>query len=897
MTHLGTALPTGTVTFVFTDIEGSTRLLQELGEGYRAVQDEHDEIMRTAITDKAGIVVRTEGDSFFAVFPAPAQAVRAVVEAQQAIHTHTWPEGVELRVRIGIHTGEGTLGGDDYLGLDVNRAARIGAAGHGGQLLISGPAAALVEHSLPAGVELRDLGSHRLKDLAHPERIYQVIIAGLSSDFPALRSTDARPNNLPLQLTSLVGRTDEIAATIDMLERHRLVTLTGPGGTGKTRLAVEVAGRLLHRFQDGVYLVELAAFSDPAQVPSVVAQTLGVKEGPGRSLSDALADWLSDKEVLVVLDNFEQLLEAASVVGQLLGLAPGLKVLVTSRAPLQLYGQHELPVPPLRLSAPDDERENVLRSEAATLFVERAQAIRPTLDLSEDTVRAIAELCIRLDGLPLAIELAARRVNILSPRAILARLSTGLDSLAASSTDLPARQRTLRTTIQWSFDLLGDQEKVLFPKLAAFSDGADLDAIETVVDPDRQLDVIETLGKLVDSSLVMSTDSDGGEPRFAMLQTIHEFAEELLDTGSDAGTTRRRHADLFLEMAIEGERHLTGRDQADWLRRFEIEQGNLETALRWSLETGETERGLEAASAMWRYYQQRGRLAVGRSWVERLLAASGAGPSRARAAAHLAAGGLAFWQADYDPTADHYQRALAMYEGLGDKPGIAEATYDLAFVPVMISDEPFDRGFAGRPAHLIAMGRLEEALRLFEELGDLGGVAKTKGNMALFIAGSGDMKAGSGEMNRALLLLEEAIAAYRELGDMFHLADALTGLAQGHLIEGRHAEARQAVVEAIALFADADNKAGIGLGLETLSFVEAGEGRQVRALRLLAKAEEIRATKEGDAKYPVPASVFYPEMDVPGDARAAIGDDAAERELAAGRSMSLAEAVAYAMEA
>ena len=337
---------------MFTDIEGSTRLLQELGEGYRAVQDEHDEIMRTAISDEGGIVVRTEGDSFFAVFPTPAQAVRAAVTAQRAIHGHDWPDGVELRVRMGIHTGEGTLGGDDYLGIDVNRAARIGAAGHGGQLLVSGPARALIEHSLPEGIELRDLGSHRLKDLAHPERIYQVVIAGLPQEFPALRSMDARPNNLPLQLTSLVGRTDEIAATIDMLERHRLVTLTGPGGTGKTRQAVEVAGRLLHRFDDGVYLVELAAVSDPAQVPSAVAQALGIIEGPGRSLADVLTDWLADKEVLLVLDNFEHLLEAAPVVERLLGSAPGVKLLVTSRAPLRLYGEHELPVPPLRLAAP-----------------------------------------------------------------------------------------------------------------------------------------------------------------------------------------------------------------------------------------------------------------------------------------------------------------------------------------------------------------------------------------------------------------------------------------------------------------------------------------------------------------------------------------------------------------
>ncbi len=808
----------------------------------------------------------------------------------------TWPDGVELRVRMGIHTGEGTLGGDDYLGIDVNRAARIGAAGHGGQLLVSGPARALIEHSLPEGIELRDLGSHRLKDLAHPERIYQVVIAGLPQEFPALRSMDARPNNLPLQLTSLVGRTDEIAATIDMLERHRLVTLTGPGGTGKTRLAVEVAGRLLHRFDDGVYLVELAAVSDPAQVPSAVAQALGILEGPGRSLADVLTDWLADKEVLLVLDNFEHLLEAAPVVERLLGSAPGVKLLVTSRTPLRLYGEHELPVPPLRLAHPDEGRETVLRSEAAALFVERAQAIRPALDLSEDTIVAIAHLCARLDGLPLAIELAARRVNILSPRAILARLSTGLDTLAVSAGNQPARQRTLRATIEWSYDLLGEEERSLFPKLAVFSDGADLEAIERVVD--GQLDVIETLGKLVDSSLVMSVDSDGGEPRFAMLQTIHEFAEELLDAGSDEGMTRRRHADLYLGMAIEGERHLTGRDQADWLRRFEMEQGNLETALRWTLETGEIRArdggclgdvALLPAKGASRRREIVGGETPGRP-RRRPQSCPGGGASCGREPG-LLAGRLRPDRGPLPAGSRHVR---------GDGRQARHRRGDLR-PRIRTGDDLrralLDRGFAGRPAHLIAMGRLEEALRLFEDLGDLGGVAKTKGNMAMFLAGSGDMKSGSDEMMRAFLLLEEAIAAYRELGDMFHLADALMAMGQGHLMEGRHADAKRDVLEAIRLFADADNKAGIGLGLESLSFIEAGEGRHVRALRLLAKAEEVRATKEGDAKYPVPASVFYPEIDVLADARAAIGDDAAERELAEGRSMSLAEAVAYAMEA
>jgi class 3 adenylate cyclase len=470
-------LPTGTVTFLFSDIEGSTRLLQQLGEEYAGLVEDHARILRSVTADLGGTEVGTEGDSFFAVFPNPARAVEAASRIQRSLTEHPFPEPV--RVRIGLHTGEGRLGGDNYLGIDVNRAARIASAGHGGQVLLSEATRTLVERSLPGGVRLRDLGSHRLKDLAHPERLYQLVVEGLPADFPPPRTLDARPNNLPLQLTSFIGRDGELAEVKKLLlDGTRLLTLTGPGGTGKTRLALQAAADTLTEFEDGAYLVDLASIADPGLVISTIAETLGVKEDPGTALQETLREHLKGKEILLVLDNFEQVVDAGAAVIELLQTAPRLKVLVTSRAVLRRYGEQEFPVPPLALPDPAHLPDvgALGQYEAVALFIERAMAVKPDFAVTEDNAKALAEITARLDGLPLAIELAASRIKLLSPQGILDRLGRRLPLLTSRISDAPERRQTLRGTIDWSYDLLDENERRLFENVSVFMGGGSLEA-------------------------------------------------------------------------------------------------------------------------------------------------------------------------------------------------------------------------------------------------------------------------------------------------------------------------------------------------------------------------------------------------------------------------------------
>src|SRR5919106_793844 len=447
----GVELPTGTVTFLFTDIEGSTRLLDALGDRYPAVLETHQAILREAFAARGGIDVSTEGDSFFVVFRSAPQAVAAAVEAQRAIAAHRWPEDATVRVRMGMHTGEGTLGGDNYVGVDLHRAARIAAAGHGGQIVVSEATRALVELAAPEGVAFRDLGEHRLKDLSHPERLHQVLADGLPAEFPALRSMDARPNNLPVQLTSFVGRRRELEGVKKAIRAGRLLTLTGPGGTGKTRLALQAARQLLPEFEHGVFFVALAPITERGLVLPAVAKALGLPEATRESTGEALGEHLRDKRPLPVTDKFEQILDAAPDVGMLLSSTQGLNLLATSREPLGLSGEREYPVPPLDLPDPAHlpAIEGLSQYEAVSLFVERAMAVQPGFQVTNENAPAVAEICARLDGLPLAIELAAARVKILAPQALLARLDRALPLLSGGSRELPQRQRTLRDAIAW----------------------------------------------------------------------------------------------------------------------------------------------------------------------------------------------------------------------------------------------------------------------------------------------------------------------------------------------------------------------------------------------------------------------------------------------------------------
>ncbi len=580
-------LPTGTVTLLFTDIEESTRLLQHVGERYASVLAECRHLLRTAFHEYRGHEVGTQGDAFFVAFARATDAVSAAVAAQRALARHAWPEGIVMRVRMGLHTGEPSVATEGYMGLDVHRAARLMSAGHAGQVLLSQTTCDLIEHDLPDGVLVRDLGEYRLKDIAGSTHVYQLVIADLPADFPSLSTPATPPHHLPIQPTPFIGREKEVAAVQHQLLREdvRLVTLTGPGGMGKTRMALHVAAQLHAHFADGVWFVPLAPISDPNLVIPTIAQTLGLREARERSLLEQLQVSLRERQVLLLLDNFEQVVSAATHVADLLTSCPHLKVLVTSREVLHVRAEHEFPVP--KLSLPDPKRLPDLMAlsqyEAVALFIQRAQAVRPEFQMTNANAPAMAEICARLDGLPLAIELAAARIKLLPPQALLTRLGQRLQLLTSSGRDVPARQQTLRNTIQWSYDLLDAQEQQLFCRLSVFVDGCTLEAVEAVSAAlgEATLPVLDGVASLIDKNLLQQTAQEGEEIRLLMLETIREYGWEVLAERQEREATQAAHAAYYLALAEEAELALGGPQQLLWLQRLEREYGNLHAALHW----------------------------------------------------------------------------------------------------------------------------------------------------------------------------------------------------------------------------------------------------------------------------------------------------------------------------
>ena len=594
-------LPTGTVTLLFTDIEGSTRLLQQLGNHYDGVLTECRQLLRAAFHQWKGHEVDTQGDAFFVAFPRATDAVSAAVDMQRALAAYVWPEGVTVRVRMGLHTGEPQLSAENYIGLDVHRAARIMSAGHGGQVLLSLTTRDLVEHDLPEGVSLRDLGEHRLKDLQLSVHLYQLVIAGLSEDFPPLKTLNSRANNLPIQLTQLIGREKEVARVLHLLRREdiHLLTLTGPGGTGKTRLGLQVAAELSDAFLDGVHFVNLAPISDPTFVVPTIAQTLAVKEIADQPLLDLLKAFLHEKHLLLLLDNFEQVVSAATYVAELLVTCPKLKVLVTSRAVLQVRGEQEFAVPPLQLPDPKHLPDLVALShyEAVALFIQRAQSVKPEFQVTNANAPAVAEICVRLDGLPLAIELAAARVKVLPPPALLARLGQRLTVLTSGARDAPARQQTLRNTIEWSYHLLEADEQRLFRRLSVFVGNCTLEAVEAVCSAldtaDAAGPVLEGVASLIDKNLLQQIEQTQGEPRLVMLETIREYSLEALAVSGEMEATRQAHAAYYLVLAEKTEPEPRGQQQAIWVWRMEREYDNLLAAWQWAVEQGKSGQRVE----------------------------------------------------------------------------------------------------------------------------------------------------------------------------------------------------------------------------------------------------------------------------------------------------------------
>jgi predicted ATPase/class 3 adenylate cyclase len=811
-------LPTGTVTFLFTDIEGSTQLLTDLGDRFPAVLGKHHELIRAALASEGGIEVSTDGDAFFAVFTDAPSSVRAALAAQRTIAPTPWPDGRQVRVRMGIHTGLGTLLGDNYVGIDVHRAARIAAAGHGGQVLVSDSARALLGSGLPPDVALRDLGEHRLKDLPSAEHVFQLLAEGLASDFPPLRSLDARRGNLPDRLTSFVGRDAEIEQLSELLLRARLVTLTGPGGAGKTRLSIEAARSVRDRFRDGVWFVPLEAVQDPDLVLPAVAAALAVKERADRTSADALAEHLSDHDALLVLDNMEQVVAAGSRFAHLLAAAPRVRLLVSSREVLRVTGEQEFPVPPL----PADP--------AVELFLQRARQVRPDFEPGPEDLETIRHICERLDGLPLAIELAAARVRVLSPGQILDRLGDRLKLLAGGDRDRTDRQRTLRGAIEWSHALLSPAEQRFFRRFGVFAARPDLDAIEAVIDPDGDADPLDLLTSLVEKSLIRRVEE--GEARFAMLETIREYASERLADAGEEDELRERHALHFAQVAERAGPELLGATPMRFLDTLEADRDEFRALTRWSLQADRPEIGVRACAAIWRLWQQRGPLAEGRARLAELLAhpALERDPvSRAKALSAL--GGVAYWQADLALTREVYEEALRINRDIGDSSAIAGSLYDLSF-PVAIGGDAS-----------AASALQEEALALYEAAGDEERTVMVRESMGVSAMVANDLV-------RAREIEEAVIAAYRRLHMRFKVSDGLTVLTAIYVRLGDAAAASRALSEAIAISRPIGDRSAWATHIQMGALVSLAEDDAESAAILCGAFEELQ---RGSGPYLTPA--------------------------------------------
>jgi predicted ATPase/class 3 adenylate cyclase len=752
-------LPIGTVTLLFSDVEGSTRLLMRLGAAYVEVLDGQRSTLRSAWSAHGGAEMATEGDSFFVVFSSAQDAVSAAVQAQRALFAYPWPEGEQVRVRMGVHTGSPMLHNDGYVGRDVHRAARIAAAAHGGQVVLSEETADLVRGTLPKDVRLLDLGGHLLKDIPHPERLFQLEVDGLPSTFPTLKSIGA-PSSLPAPPLPLVGRDDELADLAGAVASGvRLLTLTGPGGVGKSRLAVAVAHRLGTHFPDGLYFVPLSMVTTPDMMWTSIAAALDV---PAEDrVASTLFRHLANRRALFVLDNLEQLPGADSVVAELLSEGPQVALIATSRRPVHVPAEHEHAVAPLDLPL-GDGFDAVRRSGAVQLFVQTAHRVRSSFTLTPANAAEVAAVCRRLDGLPLALELAAARTKVLSPRALLSRLDRALD-IAASTSQVPPRQRTLRETIAWSYDLLSPRLQDFFRVMGVFAGGADLDAIAAVASNPDDSDTVDTLdlvADLVDASLLVVVETGGGEPRVRMLQILRMYArEELIRIGKDRAVLER-HAHYYLGVAEALSAELYGKSRVQARVRFDAEHDNLRVALDWALPGNMTpaadqervQTGLRLCIAMNGFWKANGYLGEGRQWLERAVQqADGCDSPELAQCFSLLARKLRLLS-EPDPAIEWATRAIDLARRVNDGPALSTALTTLAAIE---SDR----------------GRVDAARALYEQVVLLDRAAGDKASLYGSLVDFGILESSEHNHSRALELADEALHIAGELG---HTVGALT---------------------------------------------------------------------------------------------------------------------------
>ncbi len=906
----------------------------------RAALARHDAIVERAIAAHGGVWFKRVGDAVQAAFHTAPDALAAAVDAQRALATADWGPDGPLAVRMAVHAGEAAPHRGDYVAPCLNRLARLMAAGYGGQILLSQAVALLVRDHLPSGVALQSLGAHRLRDLLAPEEVHQAVVDDLPAAFPALKTLDAHPHNLPQALTPLIDRAAEVAEVHALLDRPdaRLVTLTGPGGIGKSRLALQLAAEALDDFPDGAFFVPLAAIDDPALVLPALAAALGVAEGGSTPLAEVLTARLAERRTLLVLDNLEQIVAVGPDLAALLEACPSLRLIVTSRAPLRVRGEHEVALGPLALPAADDDLDDLDRlpdaaagsargldadavaavaaSPAVMLFVDRARATDADFALTADNAAAVEAICRRLDGVPLAIELAAARVRMLPPAALLARLEGRLAELGGARRDLPARQQTLAATLDWSHALLGPDERRLFRRLAVFRGGWTIELAESIcaapVDPETSpLDVFTSLTALVDMSLVQPAPA-GDSARFTLFQVVIEYAADLLAAAGEAEAVADRHAAALAAMADAGRQHVVGGEQALWLERLAAEHANLRAALDHLIARGQADAAVAMAADLWRYWYLRGHLQEGQAYLRRALSNPAAGrASNARARAMNGLGVLTWLRGDFAAARAALGEARALAEACGDDAlalrivhnlglvavdeGDLDAAADAARLNLVVARRLGDRYAEAGVLHGLGIVTAERgdmaeardhfaaALAIQRELDDREGMAATLINLAGIDADARDLAAAEAWLDEARPLAE-AVEDIWTLATIHHTRGDIR-LAQGDL-----AAARAELGAAARLRLDAGDPRGLSRVLPPLGRLALAEGNPIAAARLFGAAAGLR---HRIGAHLTPREVPKCDADT-ASVVAALGADAAAAAVAEGEALSADDAVALA---
>ncbi|MBA2597282.1 MAG: hypothetical protein H0V00_11740 [Chloroflexia bacterium] len=870
-------LPSGTVTFLFTDIEGGTALWERDRAAMATAVERHHTLLRAAIETHHGVLVKIVGDGIQAAFSTALDAVAAALDAQRSLVRERWSvaDGI-LAVRMAVHTTAAVPEGRDYLAPGLNRLARLMSAAHGGQVLLTLVTQNLARDALPPNASLRDLGEHPLRDLYELQRVFQLLHPDLPADFPPIRSLAIGPNNLPVQLTPFLGREEQVARVVDLLSREdvRLLTITGPGGVGKTRVALQAAADVLEDFPDGVWFVDLSVLDDPTLVPPAIAAVLGVRE-EGSGLAERLAGVLGGKRLLLVLDNFERVLEAASFVTRLLARAPGANLLVTSRAPMHTSGEQEYSLAPFLLPDPAHlpPLEQVLQFDAVRLFAERAKAVKPDFTVTTANASAIAGICHRLDGLPLAIELAAALVRLLSPQALLMRLEKRLPLLTRGTRDVPARQQTMRDAIGWSHDLLTREEQSLLHRLAVFSGGCTLEAAAAVADPESSIDVFDGIASLVDKSLLRQEEAEG-EPRFRMLETVREFALERLEEGGKGEVSRGRLAAWCLALVQEAQPEIIGGSmQPRWVVLLDNELPNIRVAVNWLLERGEGRTALRLLTAAEDYWSRRrpNNVELCR-WLTAALAAAAEAPAADRTVAHYLLALVNSTLGNDEDAAQHAQLLLRAARESGEPAALGLAQYGVGMVWEF-------RGDGGRAA-----AALSEAVPLLQAAGNAVLAAWAQADLADILVWRGDLEVG-------VPMLDEALARLRQTGSDWLILLVLNQRGHAALAQGDLPRAAGCFTESITVAQTIQQTRATLGAVHGLAGVALALGQPERAARLLGAVEAAREAL-GMGRI---TQKHHGER-ITADTRAALEAADFERARSAGRELTLEEATTEALQ-